>query len=420
MNPLRYVIADLTTEQARTLRGLFRIDSHRIGLAVAANSWHNTAYAAGEAVMDALGKPADTTGSSLSGAELLQAAEGWLIAEGVREAVIIDADATGTPNLHGTIEWLLRIGIDPVVHMATSRLAGQRDPLVAFIEAWPATPVELDTIVPASRVQLPHAPDPTPPSFPAVPRVDGVVFRSTARRQLEPADFAVVDAFLSATVQQMRSEIAAMDPISAESLASMWRDHLERCSTVDEVVVITRAFQIVTTLGRWLVSVDTPALVAGALHHPRAAHRDGDWWARLDTYRDPAIPAMAAFISESLFLDDVSPLDLCHVTLTATAPWEVTVHAGSEAIHFGGPAAKMIAAHVHARRAAGARPDDPLFLTQKGSRLVARTMHRLAYAPTAEVGIAYNRKLSKTTPVNLARRHGISITNLERERRAAR
>lgn len=259
---------------------------------------------------------------------------------------------------------------------------------------------------------------PTPSTvaaLPTLPRVDGIRFRSTAKKVLTRTQFRTVDAAFISLVDEFCDEFAPT-PGQRRFVAELERvlhARLRNTTNLDEFVLTVRAAQVAGLRSKLHVAVDTTTMLGAAASLPRPGLAGPQrWWEALDTHRDPDPGAAAALYNAgidaealcALRLDDIGD-DGDNVTVTVGQD-SVTIDAG----------ARFVRALAALRTIMGATGADPLFSTHRAD--VVRPQHITALIWNQQlncgVSVAAGRgERRQPTNRDWLTRHGITLTRTD-------
>jgi hypothetical protein len=388
---------------------------------------HDYARALAEAVLAGLGKdPSLTCGKT--GAEQMAAA--WLSLGEHSDAFIVDAHLVPIVRLapfvdmldgFGIRAWLLlrcagdnQRAVEDWVKLATQR-HGYKTTVnelhVTFDER--AVDVIGDEGDAAAVVKLPR-----------LPAADGIVFRSACRDLLDADDFAVVDRAFVDAVNVLRDELAEVDGAhKTRSFENLLKARLVDTASDDEFVLWVRAAQVAGLCRGFHVLVNNKFLFGAIAVVPRIGKaRSEHWWTELDRYREPVFAAVAALYSADISLDDIAQLTIGHITEPDGAG-VVTVATSTGAAVVPAPQARFITAQRRLRQFSGAAIDGPLLgVYEPGRPRATRFVTERLSIPQADLGVKVADLQTRNRPQNVTtwlKRHGITITKLERSSTAA-
>ena len=205
--------------------------------------------------------------------------------------------------------------------------------------------------------------------WPDVPLVAGVRFRRTAKALLDPGAFALVDEKFCATVAALRTEISATaGKHPAREVSLLLRKRLDATATTAEFVTVTRAAEVAVLTTGFELTVDSAAMVAAAERLPRRGRKGPEgWWERLDSYREPGVPATVALYDAELSVDDIAELTVGSVVEAEAGG--VAVDATRGRVALGGPQGRFVLTQRLYREYSGAGEGDPLFVTHRYPRI---------------------------------------------------
>lgn len=270
--------------------------------------------------------------------------------------------------------------------------------LCATLAARPIRPANRSTTTPRWRL----------------PRVDGLIFRSTCRDVLAASDFAEVDAlFVDKVLSFRRSFESCGNLADTARYATIVRAAIEQAPSTEELVVSVRAAQVAALAFGLVLTVDTVRLLAAAESLCRRGLAGPQrWWEELDRYQDPDPGALAALYQAELNLADAVQLRLSdlHVGAGARGPaggQAVEVDLGDRQVVIEPPAARFLVVQRQYRLLCGAAPDDPLFATFRGAGMTTECAVNQLRLATAELGVDIITGVLSTwhhnTPAYLAR-----------------
>ena len=414
----------VTTTFARRLRALSRSTEHVVCAAVRPAKLTELVDVA-DALLDGMGKAVDVGGGHSSSTSVIAQAGAWLCATGTTDVVVADAETILPRVVTVTLDWLAGLGIrawfvagTPTWLEEPARRSQARLLLGEAADRYPFHTTSLDDLREAfPALDRPVPPKRTGPSttdariFPRVPRVDGLMFRSTCRALLDEAEFVVVDARFVQAVRETRTWLYTERLPNTETLMRLWRRQIESCRTVDEVLTVTRGFQVAAFNYDWHVAVDTAQLVGTANLEPRDAVREAEnWWERFFAYRTTDTPCLAVLFSAQIGLDELAATRLSDLdwdpgsgTVTVTPPGQ------TDPVVVDGLQAVLVAAHLCYRKLMGAAETDPLFTTYRGAPLRTRSLGDALRGPVGEIGVTLAPPHARKdyTAALWAARHGV-------------
>lgn len=425
----------VTTTLARQLRALRRAAPTVV---VAAPTMQNRLVDIADAVLDGLGKGPELGGGRSATASVLAQAAAWLTACGISDVIVADAELLSPRLASEAGAWLIEAGVRP--WFVACSAGPEPEPLPAraaelvglLADTYGVVAITFDDLTaafPALAAHIPEPGDPPPiPTFPRVPRADGLVFRSAAKAVLADDDFAVVEARLVEVVAATRQWCVDNPQAQSEELMAFWRALVEQAVTVDEVLVVTRGVQVGAFTFDWLVKVDTDQLLGTAAVEPREAVREAEpWWPRFLAYRTTMPGALAALYSAGISLEELEVLTLGAVcwdraagTVTVAVPRTAGRRSAPDPVTIAGEQATLVAAHAVYRQMLGAEASEAFFTGYRGQRLRTRSLGDALAGPTAEIGVTVARQPSsrkRSTAARWAARHGVSAKRLTYFRR---
>lgn len=288
-----------------------------------------------------------------------------------------------------------------------------RDTLAARLKRGTANRVSVNR-VPVNHVSANDttAERPAGPGF-RVPRVDGLIFRSTCRDVLGAEDFSQVDEIFVSWVCSFRRSFAECGELTETArYATVIRAAIESAPSTEELIIRVRAAQV-AALGFGLVlGVDTIRLLAAAESLCRRGLAGPQrWWEELDRYCDPDPGALAALYHAHLDLGDAVDLRLSDVHVTADGA-TVTVCVGDREVAVDPEASRFLVVQRQYRLLCGAEICDPLFATFRRPGMTKECAVNQLRLATAELGVDIIKGVLSTyhhnTPAYLAR-YGIRL-----------
>lgn len=410
VGPPRFVVLPHDTVTARRLRsitgdGVVMMKRYATDLL--------TIEAAAASVMSGLGK---NPLLALSKRWTTPIASGWLAANEIRRAVIVDAAEYPLDVRDEIIEWLTGHGVQVFLAWMTTTGIAPAPPVVAdgavelgVDEFWAAFPDAIDTAEPVE----------TCPSLPTVPRVDGVVFRSTCRDLLSPEEFAVVDERFRAVVALVDQKVKASRQLRSSIPPGIVRPLLDTAPDTEELLLRTRAAQVALLRHGYHMTVNVSALLGAAECQARRGFVVPQrWWERLNAYWDPDTPAAVALRFVEIDHDELPAIRLGDVEMKAADHVLVTVErdGAPEQFELEGPPARYVTALYVLRLAAAAGPTDRLFATHRAREITRQfARDRLTGDPSFDTGIDVPGRLDQSAHRPWLRRYGITIQVLNRD-----
>lgn len=421
----------VSTTLARRIRALHRIEATAVSGAVRIARAPRLVDVA-DAILDGLGKSPWVGGGHSSAASVVAQTGAWLEAKGVTDVIICDAELLPSSLAAQTCDWLAGLGIRAWYIYGTEQpvtaeeAAGIGADLLAaspyshsvegctldgLVAAWPGL---ADNLPPARRDPYRYL----SADFPQVPRVDGLRFRSAARALLDPDDFAVVEARFLDSVSVTRAWCDTNPGGQAEKLLVQYRAMVNDCGGVDELLTVTRGFQVGAFNRDWGVSVHTARLVAAAATEPRQARSViENWWARFGLYRTTETPALAVLYDAGLALAAIETLRVADLDWQPDAGHVSITPAGGEPLMITGERAPLLAAHLLCRQHLGAEPDDALFVTFRNKPVRSRTLGDTLLGPIGEIGVTVAPPPVRRHPYSAttwAARYGVTAFRLHK------
>lgn len=378
---------DLDT--ARLVRSLADRQGAVVVDALATHKHHVTVGDLGLAVLRALGKSEHVNALKRKADPLALA---WLCSlghapEAPRDArplmVICEAQQLHPGVLETLRSWSAIAGIDLCLLVAAS--APVDNPIVTETADWDTIEwaAVRDTL---ARRTVRRTPDAGSVPGWRVPRVDGIVFRTTCRDVLGDADFREVDAMFVDWVRSFRRSFR-----KCGNLAETWRYEtviraaIESAPSTEELIVRVRAAQVAAETFGLVLTVDTVRLLAAAEGLCRRGLAGTQrWWEELDRYQDPDPGALAALYHAELNLDDAVKLSLSDLQVGSDS---VTVDCGDRELVVDFPAARFLVVQRQYRLLCGADPDDPLFSTFRRPGMTKECAVNQLRLATAELGV---------------------------------
>lgn len=407
---MRPLVMDPFTD-VEVIRGIRAANSLEAGIVVAAVPPDiRRGYELTWELLEALGKQGDVSGAGREETLNWEVLAAWLLAHGVEHIVLVDA------------QWLRRSMLEDVIDLAAVTgatlwlvaqypLEDQYEEAVGYWPIEPATPMDLATMLEATRSEVQPA---TEPDFPEVPSDNFVSFRSQARRQLDEDAFALVDErYRSAFGAAVEWFAHNMGSISEPSVLSLIRAQLHACACADEMMTVLRGIQAAAFRAGWLVSVELARLVATAERAAAAAIHSPATWVRLRAYREPFRGAACALAACELSLDAMSLMTLADVAADGS---NVQADTGGGVVTVEVPegASIYMRALVQHRVIQGASEDDLLFV-RDDTTLESKYLADAIRCPITEVGVPlYSQQVERADldPKRWSRRWGLSVQEL--------
>lgn len=338
-----------------------------------------------ETVMVGMGKDPWLSVSKRS-AELLAGA--WLSLGETSDVVVAYAQQVSERLMPTVVSWLCGHGVRPwlvFTHHSNEATIAERAAKVAAdwgVEIVGAA--ELEAAFPDVTAEPPAAA--APAGLPRLPRVDGMVFRSTCRDRLDADDFPAVDAEFTAAVAEYRTALRGFGPkYLTRQYAQVVRVQLAAADSTERLVLRARAAQVAGVTSGVRVTVDTTVLIgaAEALPRPGLAEPEG-WFDRLDVYRDPDPGAVAA-----LYVAGCDPEDMPDLTLgSVTTNPDRSVTVADAAHHYEVRAgARYVTAMAALRALSGAEPGDTLLATHRAERVRPQFVSKQLYGADTDTGV---------------------------------
>ena len=317
---------------------------------------------------------------------LVVARSEWLPVELLRELLLLAAGA-------GTAVWLLTTPPRSDAHAAacaswTALQVGWPDFLAAFADI-PELLAGATHQFPAERTSdnANTAEDDGADGLVAaawLPDDDFPSFRAACRARLSPVAWTWADRTFLAELSAATSWLSQHPtPLSAPLVADRLHSVYDRCATVSELLVATRATQVALFRAGWLCQVDLPRLANLAAAVPRRAQRTPTLWRRARVYRQPHRGTIAALAGAGLDLTEMSALTVADTASDGSA---VLVSGVRRMLEEG--TAVFVRAQLLLRAAHGAGPDAPLLARPDGSLLPERTFADILSAMRVETGLA--------------------------------
>jgi hypothetical protein len=160
-----------------------------------------------------------------------------------------------------------------------------------------------------------------------LPDDDFITFRAACRDLLSPTQFAAVDAALArdaAAATRALVPHARASTLTVEELSAWMLQEYDRCATIAEVQVLTRAAQVALFHAGWLLSIDLPRFLATAEAAPRRAQRSQAQWDELRIYRQPHRPLACALAGAGLSIVEMLNLTVADASTSPEATVRVT------------------------------------------------------------------------------------------------
>jgi hypothetical protein len=241
--------------------------------------------------------------------------------------------------------------------------------------------------------------------FPRVPRTEFTLFRATCRDVLAAADFELVDAVFRVAL----AAALALPAIDHGSLARFLGSRYDACSSIDEIVTVTRATQAALLRRGAYLLADVVKLVASGQGSPRSGVADPAMWARLRAYREPHRGAACALSALRL-----SVADMLALRVDAVRPDGSAVRVAGEDRVVPAPAREYLAVQARMRRLEGAGDEEPFMATLRVPLRARPIAMALAHA-ARELGLAIAPRQAGRDPGRGAvwlRRHGMILEAL--------
>ncbi len=393
---------------ARRLRGATNLDAGVVVAAVPPGI--RRSYELTWALLEAFGKRPDVSGAGREEDLNWELVAVWSLAHRIRHLVLVDA------------QWLPGFALSTVAGLAAVTgtelwLVAQHPLDDAYVEALGNWPTE---VLPASAlvgVLEAARPAPEEAEFPRVPADNYPTFRAEARRRLDKASFAVVDARYRTAYEaakawfgQRRADGALIDE---NSVVGLVRGELRSCSSAEEMLVAVRGIQAAAHRSGWLVSADLPRLVVTAEKASARAVHSPATWQRLLVYREPYRGAACALAGCDLALDTMLGVTLADVADDG-ATVVVTRHGATEHVKVPSGARLFLQALALHRQLQGAGPHELLFADEDGPMTRRYLANAIRY-PVTEVGVAlYSQQVERAEPdpKRWSGRFGLSVQEL--------
>jgi hypothetical protein len=327
-------------------------------------------------LLKALGKDHSLPGNIRSGEENWRRASVWMSGERVCQLIVDRAEALQPKRWQDFIGLAAHCGLDLwlVVH-GGSLTRGQRE----MLDDWPLTEVTIEQFLAEhpdpgtdTDTEAPVKPDGPVEPFATVPRSDFTTFRADCHLLLAPEAFKRVEREMRYAADLTRRWLSETATPDSAGMKEHLRELIEDCRFTDLALARLRAAQAVCLLAGLLVTVDFERLAA-SMRTPRPLI-DEQFVGELRRYACTR-RAAASLIS---CLTAASPEAISRLNVSDVSDHEVRI-AGKK---FGVPAVArgVLAAHIHARLQAGARPDDALLSNAHcgslGERCTPRTARR--------------------------------------------
>ena len=370
----------------------------------------------GEAILTGIGKDSMLDANKRSGAT---SAAAWLSLGEYNTATILDTQLLPTRLLNETLEYLALFGVRSICILAVPHAdpntpkIGRHLTYFAGLGANVINETELRNSL--ANTAAPKPVEQGTPQ-PRLPRVDGIMFRSTCRDLLNADHFAAVDAEFVACVQRFRTEIGAISGQGkSDRLASLLKRDLEHTTNTDQLILHTRAAQVAAMTCGFQICVDTHYLLGAEASLPRIGKAETEqWWEHFDTYRDPDPGAAAALYSAGadaqhlpeIRLHNISNPDKNGALTCTTTKGEIFVSAKP---------ARFLRALVAQRLYAGAAPNDRLFVTHRAAITHVKHSSRILNWSETNGGISVAAtpiRKEHADPLVWLARYGIRITKL--------
>jgi len=336
----------------------------------------------------------------------------WLLALGVREVVVDEAQMLPAKVLEEMIVLVVGLGIR--LWLVAHRPLGDTYP--AVLAAWPteeASTEDLDRVfVRADDAPVSGTTEPETFSYPAVPSSEFLLFRARSRDLLSPDDFAFVDdRYLRAAAETREWLDTASRPIHAEAVARELRTVLLDFGSPEEMLTVLRAAAAVLFLADILLTCDASGFKASVVDQDWYLVRRHPDWRTLGGYRQPYRAAVCAMAAAGLSLEQVASLTCSNVD--AAGIWATPGDGRTITVPAGGVA--YVRAQLLSRKAQGAEATDLLFLTAEGAPASVRYLREALTEPTVEAGVELSSgrvSRRRPTPMQWASRLGIRIQSL--------
>lgn len=371
-----------------------------------------------EAITDGLGKDPDLTTLK---AAVASVANGWLAVGDTDEVWLIDAQNINPVPLAEVISQLSLLGVRCRLLLSSingDRTAPALQAHLRLVEVERGDVIDEATL----RDEFPNVSRPprTPaPTIGRLPRVDGMVFRSTCRELLEPEHFATVDAVFVELVRTLRAETLTVAlKNKTRNIQRLFRNRLQATPDTDSFVITVRAAQVAYLTCGIHVRVNT-SLMLGAEHAlPRAGRAAVEnWWVEFDRYRDPIFGAVAAIYSYGSDTIDMPAITIGDVS-EPDADGNVTVIVAGEPIVIPPPAARFVTAQAAFGRHRAGDDAVPLFSTHRANIIRASYAARLLTASASELGFVVAQAPVRTVKLDAPewlQRYGIRMEKLHHE-----
>jgi len=309
-------------------------------------------------VLTALGKDPNGIGVVRVAEENWRRCAAWLSAERVQH-LIVDRAETLQPN-----RWQDFIGIAShcgvslwLIAHGASLTRGQRE----MLEDWPLTQVPFEQFIadrtssacdgPQGDGRAAHAPPAAP--FPTLPTSDFTTFRADCRLLLSPDAFARVEVEMQDAAAMTRQWLADGRELDGAAMKHHLRELIEDCRSTGQALARLRAAQAVCLIEGLLVRVDLERL-AGSTQTARPLV-DHQLVGQLRAYSSTHLAAVALVAC----LTGASPEAITRLNVGDVT--EDAIGVAGRSFPVPDVAWRVLAAHLHQRRASGALPEDALF-----------------------------------------------------------
>lgn len=365
----------------------------------------------------ALGKRRHVSGAARNEQERWRLCGVWLLAEEIREVVLLEAATVDTSRWHLLVERCLEAGCDLTLIVGGDELSrGQRE----FSDSWGCTKLSVEEVLHEWSSHVTDGPAALPrQTFPQVPVADFTVFRARARDLLSKDDFETLDAaFLDGitvadtTFPWERDRDGKWDEAA---IAGWLHETLGRIDTVDEALTRIRAAQVACFRRQCLLQLDYRRFAMQA-RDGAATRLTPELAQRLRWYQQPRLAATGVLA----IITGLPPGGLVELNVkdvAADGSSVQTVNGRRDVPEF---ARALLRAQLVDRASQGARPSDALFGgeangKERAERMGVRVMQRGYRILSVEIGVRllghWTKHESKLDPRWLSR-HGVMIKEL--------
>jgi hypothetical protein len=258
-----------------------------------------------------------------------------------------------------------------------------------------------------------HMAAPSSDEFPHLPSDEFTTFGAACRSYLSPEDLSQVESEVAAARAAIRSWLKP--ELEEEGLATFLAELVESCVERDRALARLRGAQLELFVHGYLLKVRIDML-AGALEARSLPQLNSASAKRLRAFTSTSHPAAATLA----LVGGLGPDQLTSCNVGDVAEDGARLRSGDIDLEIPAEAQPMILAHRLFRLMEGAKPDDPLFLSEirrPGQKSYRRTppaiMHALLATASSQSGLVLTRRHERATAHHAwMKRRGISIQQL--------